>query len=63
MLCVTETSTCRLEVDLPALELGGLIVVDEGIQAGETGSGGEEDRQKEKRLSPKKRARSSPTDL
>jgi hypothetical protein len=60
MLCVLEAATGRLQVDLPSLELGA-TVIDQGIQARETRSSGEEDRQKKKRLSLKQRARSSPT--
>jgi hypothetical protein len=41
---VAETSAGGLDVGLGSLELRGAVVVHQGIQAGQAGAGGQEDR-------------------
>ena len=52
MLGVIEAATRRLQVALPTLALGGLAVIDQGIEAGQAGAGSQEDGKKDERLSP-----------
>ncbi len=46
-----ETATRGLDVRLNSVELRG-AVVHQGIQTGQAGAGGQEDRQQEERLGP-----------
>lgn len=49
MARVVETATGGLNVGLPSLGVGS-VMVDDGVQAGKAGTGGEENRQQEERL-------------
>ena len=53
MLGMVETSTGGLDVTLPPMSVGALMVVHHGVQAGQAGACGEKHRQKQERLDPK----------
>jgi hypothetical protein len=60
MLGVVQTSTGGLDVALPPMRIGALVVVHHGVQAGQAGAGGEKNRQKQERIDPEGPAGLSP---
>jgi len=49
---MAEAPAGRLDVGLGPLEMGRAVVVHQGVQAGQAGAGGQEDRQQEEGLGP-----------
>jgi hypothetical protein len=52
MLGMVQTSTGGLDVALPPMRVGTLMVVHRGVQAGQAGAGGEEQREEEESPDP-----------
>ena len=60
MLGVVQTSTGGLDVALPPMSIGVLMVVHHGVQAGQAGAGGEKQGEEKRSLAPEGRAGLSP---
>jgi hypothetical protein len=54
MIGMAEAPAGGLDVGLGTLELDAVVVVQQGIQAGQAGAGGQEDRQQKEGLGPEK---------
>jgi hypothetical protein len=61
MFGVVEAVAGDLDVGVPSLGVRALVVIENGIQAGETGTGGEEDRQQEECLGPEQSCGPNPS--